>query len=66
MKTDYASVAYWYQREPHAEFPELPPRGDRQPTSTLTNVLQPLLVAGLVGGFLAAAALLAIRFGFGL
>ncbi len=23
---DIASVAYWYQREPHAPFPKLPPK----------------------------------------
>ena len=28
---DYSSVAYWYQREPHAPFPELPPLEDRRP-----------------------------------
>jgi hypothetical protein len=28
---DVASVAYWYQREPHAPFPDLPDRRDRQP-----------------------------------
>jgi len=28
---DYSSVAYWYQREPHAPFPKLPPLEDRRP-----------------------------------
>jgi len=28
---DYASVAYWYQTEPHAAFPELPPFEARRP-----------------------------------
>lgn len=28
---DVSSVAYWYQREPHAAFPELPDRSDRRP-----------------------------------
>lgn len=28
---DIASVAYWYQREPHATFPGLPNRRDRRP-----------------------------------
>lgn len=28
---DVASVAYWYQSEPHTEFPNLPDRMDRQP-----------------------------------
>jgi hypothetical protein len=58
MQTDYASVAYWYQREPHAPFPKLPPRRERQPTSTLTNLLQPLLAVGIVGAILAGATLL--------
>ncbi len=31
QKNDYSSVAYWYQSEPHAEFPELPPRDARIP-----------------------------------
>ena len=28
---DIASVAYWYQREPHAKFPDLPERRSRRP-----------------------------------
>ena len=28
---DYSSVAYWYQREPHASFPELPGRDAMRP-----------------------------------
>lgn len=28
---DYSSVAIWYQREPHAQFPPLPPRDARVP-----------------------------------
>lgn len=28
---DVSSVAYWYQREPHAAFPDLPNRRDRRP-----------------------------------
>lgn len=28
---DYASVAYWYQREPHAAFPDFPSMKDRRP-----------------------------------
>lgn len=28
---DYASTAYWYQHEPHAEFPDYPPVGERLP-----------------------------------
>jgi hypothetical protein len=28
---DVASVAYWYQREPHSAFPELPDAEERRP-----------------------------------
>jgi hypothetical protein len=28
---DYSSVAYWYQKEPHAGFPALPPSQRRRP-----------------------------------
>ena len=28
---DFYSVAYWYQNEPHAAFPALPPAADRVP-----------------------------------
>jgi hypothetical protein len=31
FENDYSSVAYWYQREPHAEFPVLPPAAERIP-----------------------------------
>jgi hypothetical protein len=30
---DYASTAYWYQVEPHAAFPAMPPPAERQPRS---------------------------------
>jgi hypothetical protein len=29
---DYSSVAFWYQAEPHADFPPLPPVAERLPT----------------------------------
>lgn len=29
---DYSSVAYWYQEEPHAPFPPLPPVAERAPS----------------------------------
>lgn len=32
LADDYASVAYWYQTEPHSIFPLLPPETDRGPT----------------------------------
>jgi hypothetical protein len=31
LAEDIASVAYWYQREPHAPFPKFPPLTDRWP-----------------------------------
>jgi len=31
LANDYSSVAYWYQREPHAPFPALPPVRARRP-----------------------------------
>ena len=31
QQNDYASVAYWYQTEPHAPFPPLPPPQNRIP-----------------------------------
>jgi hypothetical protein len=53
---DYHSVAYWYQTEPHAPFPLLPPVANRLPRPTGQNALQfglftsPLwLSAGFVG-----------------
>ena len=32
-KCDYVSTAYWYQTEPHAPFPPLPPRHQRLPVA---------------------------------
>jgi hypothetical protein len=40
VQTDYSSVAYWYQTEPHAPMPELPEVVARLPTSTGQNALQ--------------------------
>lgn len=40
VKTDYSSVAYWYQTEPHASFPALPPLAARLPTPTGENAAQ--------------------------
>jgi hypothetical protein len=31
LGNDYSSTAFWYQQEPHAEFPLLPKREDRVP-----------------------------------
>lgn len=40
VQTDYSSVAYWYQTEPHRAFPPLPPVSQRLPTPTEQNRLQ--------------------------
>jgi hypothetical protein len=40
VQTDYSSVAYWYQTEPHAAFPPLPPVAERLPTPAGQNALQ--------------------------
>jgi hypothetical protein len=40
VQADYSSVAYWYQTEPHAAFPPLPPVTERLPTPTGQNALQ--------------------------
>jgi hypothetical protein len=37
---DYASVAYWYQDEPHAAFPMIPPVEARLPASPRDNAYQ--------------------------
>jgi hypothetical protein len=45
----YASVAYWYQREPHAPFPPLPPRAElRQPLPADYDELRSDVLAGLL------------------
>jgi hypothetical protein len=41
---DYASVAYWYQAEPHAPFQALAPPAQRAPTFAWLNVLQAILL----------------------
>lgn len=43
VRTDYSSVAYWYQTEPHAAFPALPPLDARLPTPVTENATQFLL-----------------------
>ncbi len=40
VPTDYSSVAYWYQVEPYAAFPPLPPVVERLPGPVNENVLQ--------------------------
>lgn len=40
VEADYASVAYWYQAEPHAAFPALPAVEGRLPAPVGKNALQ--------------------------
>jgi len=42
VRADYASVVYWYQREPHSGHPPLPPAEERRPIPVFSNLLQPL------------------------
>jgi hypothetical protein len=55
IKADYTSVTYWYQAEPHAEFPALPSAEDRRPTGVVMNAIQAVLGLSLLGGIAAAA-----------
>jgi hypothetical protein len=52
VDADYASVAYWYQTEPHEPPPPLPPPGQRRPASVWPNVGQSALVLAPVGASL--------------
>lgn len=56
VEGDYASVAYWYQAEPHAPFPALPSATDRRPSSPLRNVLQFALAVAILAIALGGAA----------
>jgi len=44
LSTDYASVAYWYQQEPHAPFEPMLPAAARRPSSVAVNLLQGVLL----------------------
>jgi len=46
VEGDYASVAYWYQEEPHAPSPALPPSLARRPDPPVRNWLQSALLLG--------------------
>ncbi len=56
MEDDIASVAYWYQTEPHAPFPALPPAIERRPLLTMLQIKgggiegESLQVLGMTGG----------------
>lgn len=45
LEGDFCSVAYWYQREPHAPFPPLPPAAQRRPSFPWINLAQHALLA---------------------
>ena len=47
LACDYASIAYWYQREPHQAFSPLPEVATRRPTSPYTNAIQAALMLGM-------------------
>jgi len=48
VETDYSSVAYWYQIEPHAPMPALAPVAERLPTPMGQNALQMALATSPV------------------
>ncbi len=58
MDGDYASVAFWYQQEPHADFPALPLGPLRRVVPPFLNVLQHALLASVGVAALGVAALL--------
>ncbi len=49
IRSDYASVAYWYQSEPHAPH-SIPELEGRMPTGTGEHVIQAVILAPLVYG----------------
>jgi len=61
MTADYSSVAYWYQQEPHAPFPPLPPVAARRPTFPWMNPVQWLLLVGSAAFVVAGLARLLLR-----
>jgi hypothetical protein len=58
VQTDYSSVAYWYQTEPHDAFPVLPPVVDRLPSPVDQNMMQ---FAAFTSPIWVPAALLGLR-----
>ncbi len=40
QSNDYASVAYWYQTEPHAPFPKMLPIKERMPLDDKTSFIK--------------------------
>ena len=60
MVGDLCSVALWYQEEPHAKFPALPPAAHRHVAVPWVNVLQHALLALAVAAALAAGVVVAL------
>jgi hypothetical protein len=58
MEADYATVAYWYQEEPHADFPALPPAPLRRVAPPAVNLVQHALIAGAAAALLGLVAVL--------
>jgi hypothetical protein len=46
IEADYASVAYWYQAEPHPPYPPLPAPARRRPSPVGPNLSQSIIVLG--------------------
>jgi hypothetical protein len=65
VETNYSSVAYWYQTEPHGAFPVLPPVAERLPIPTGQNALQFALFTSPVWVPAALLGLKALRKVFG-
>jgi hypothetical protein len=69
VQTDYSSVAYWYQTEPHVPIPPLPPVARRLPTPSGQNRAQfalltsPLWLPATALGFKALRRILGHRRG---
>jgi hypothetical protein len=61
MAGDYTSVAYWYQREPHAPLHALPSIAARRPTWPWMNPIQWVFIAAVFSLLLTSAVCLAIR-----
>jgi hypothetical protein len=61
VQTDYSSVAYWYQSEPHAPFLALPPFSERLPTPADRNFAQFALLTSPLWLPAAALGLKALR-----
>lgn len=58
MDADVSSVAYWYQREPHASFPPIPSAQQRRPRRPWINPTQWLICIALFSVLVAVVYLL--------